>query len=200
MTRISKILAHYELFKMTSGLPGTIMEFGVFKGASLARFAMLRELLESPASRPIVGFDIFDAFPETGFEDDQRARQDFIDRAGSQSIGREQLEAVLRQKRTDRDVTLVEGDVTVTLPAYVGEHPELRVSLVNLDTDVYEPAVTVLEHMWPRLVVGGVMILDDYGTFAGETQAVDEYFAGTGTRIQKFPFATTPAYIVKEIR
>ncbi len=40
-TRLSKILAHYELFKMARELPGAIVECGVFKGTSLVRFAGL---------------------------------------------------------------------------------------------------------------------------------------------------------------
>jgi len=38
-TRLSKILAHYELFKMAKDLPGAMVECGVFKGASFVRFA-----------------------------------------------------------------------------------------------------------------------------------------------------------------
>jgi hypothetical protein len=53
VTRISKILAHYELFKMTNELPGAVVECGVFKGASLVRFAAFRDLLGSPYSRAI---------------------------------------------------------------------------------------------------------------------------------------------------
>ena len=42
--RIGKLLAHYELYKLTRDLPGAMVECGVFKGASLARFSMFRDL------------------------------------------------------------------------------------------------------------------------------------------------------------
>ncbi len=45
ITRISKSLAQYELFKLVQDVPGAIVECGVFKGASLVRFAAFRELL-----------------------------------------------------------------------------------------------------------------------------------------------------------
>ena len=38
ITRISKILAQYELYKMVENVPGEIVECGVLKGASLSRF------------------------------------------------------------------------------------------------------------------------------------------------------------------
>lgn len=51
ITRISKILAHYELFKMVQDIPGAIVECGVFKGASFSRFASFRGLFGNPFSK-----------------------------------------------------------------------------------------------------------------------------------------------------
>lgn len=197
LTRISKILAHYELYKMAHELPGAVVECGVFKGVSLVRFAAFRDLMGSPFSKKIIGFDTFSSFPETAFSQDQQFRKKFIDAAGSQSISKEQLLEVLKHKGTDKFIELVEGDITETVPRYVEEHPELRISLLNLDTDVYEPAKTILECLYPRIVRGGVLILDDYGTFPGETKAVEEYFDGEVIQIRKFPFCMTPSYIRK---
>ena len=85
-----------------------------------------------------------------------------------------------------------------TVPEYLNKNPHLKISLLNLDTDLYEPAVIILKYLWPRIVKGGVLILDDYGVFPGETKAVDEYFKGKNIKIMKFPFAMTPCYIVKD--
>lgn len=198
VTRMSKVLAQYELFKATLDVPGAIVECGVFKGASLVRFAMCRDLFSQAYSKKIVGFDTFGRFPDTAFAADQQLRDRFVADAGSESIGTEQLMDVLRRKHCDRFVELQAGDIRQTVPAYVAEHPELKISILNLDTDVYEPAVTILEHLYPRIEPGGVLILDDYGVFPGETQAVDEYFSGRRPRIRKFPFCMTPCYVVKE--
>ncbi|MFC4599635.1 TylF/MycF/NovP-related O-methyltransferase [Cohnella hongkongensis] len=198
ITRISKILAHYELFKMTLDLPGAVVECGVFKGVSFSRFAMFRELFSSPYSRKLIGFDTFGKFPETQFEEDAAALHKFIQAAGDSSISVDQLNEVLTNKGVNKQIELISGDITQTVPEYVRNNPELKISLLNLDTDIYEPAVTILEHLYPRIVTGGVLILDDYGTFPGETKAVDDYFKGRKVQIRKFPFAMTPCYIVKE--
>ena len=55
-------------------------------------------------------------------------------------------------------------------------------SLLRLDTDWYESTRIGLEVMYPRLSVGGVCILDDYGHWQGARKAVDEYFDARGTR------------------
>ena len=91
INRISKVLAHYELFKMVSHVPGAIVECGVFKGASLIRFASFRNLFGSPFSKKIIGFDTFDEFPKSNYEDDIKFRNKFVDAAGSSSIAKNQL-------------------------------------------------------------------------------------------------------------
>lgn len=197
-SRLAKMLAHYELFRKTLDVPGAIVECGVFKGASLIRFAIYRQLLMTAFAKKIIGFDTFGDFPLTEFAGDVAVREKFIQSAGSESISRDQLTACMEARGLGDNVELIRGDITKTLPAYIEVHPQLRISLLNLDTDVYEPAVTILECLYPRVVRGGIVLLDDYGVFPGETQAVDEYFAGTDIRIQKLPFAQTPCYIAKE--
>lgn len=197
ITRISKILSHYEIYKMIKEVTGEIVECGVFKGASYLRFAMFREIFGNPFSKKIIGFDTFGKFPETSFQEDEKARNQFIDSAGDDSISKEQLLEILNNKGLNRHIDLVEGDITETVPKYVKENPELKISLLNLDTDIYEPAVTILEHLYPKITKGGILMLDDYGTHPGETKAVDDYFQDKDIEIKKFSFAMTPCYIIK---
>ena len=112
-------------------------------------------------------------------------------------ISREQLQEVLEHKGVHMNIELVEGDIMETVPRYIEQHPELRISLLNLDTDIYEPATVILEHLYPRIVRGGILIIDDYGVFPGETKAVDDYFQGKEADIEKLPFCMTPCFMVR---
>jgi Macrocin-O-methyltransferase (TylF) len=196
-SRLGKLLAHYELFRRTVELQGAIIECGVFKGASLVRLATFRELFGGAHSKPIVGFDIYGEFPETTHEPDKAVRQSFVDQAGSESIGDDQLHEVLDRKGIGANVELVKGDITQTVPEYIEAHPALMISLLNLDTDIYEPATTILEHLWPRIVPGGILMLDDFGVFPGETTAARDYFKDDPVEYRKLPYNTTPTYVVK---
>tara|TARA_B100000614_G_C14246331_1_gene368810 strand:- start:78 stop:593 length:516 start_codon:yes stop_codon:yes gene_type:complete len=51
-----------------------------------------------------------------------------------------------------------------------------NIALLRLDTDWYESTKIELERLYPLIVSGGVLIIDDYGHFAGAKKAVDEYF------------------------
>jgi len=197
-TRISKILAHYELFKMSLDVAGDIVECGVFKGASFARFAMFRQLFELEAEKKLIGFDVFGVFPETTHAEDITKREKFIKDAGIEGIGLDQLKSVLKAKSVEKNVDLVKGDIVETVPEYVANNPDLKISLLNLDTDIYEPAVVILEELFPRIVSGGILIIDDYNVFPGETKAVDDFFSGREAKIERFAFAKTPHYIVKK--
>lgn len=196
-TRMAKWAAHYELFQRTKDLPGAFVECGLFKGVSFLRFAMFRSIFGNENSLKMIGFDVFDEFPESSFAEDKKYIDKFISEAGSYSINESQLFDILKAKGIEKNIDLIKGDICHTVPEYVDKDPSLRISLLNLDVDIYEPSVTILEKLWPRIVKGGILILDDYGKFTGETNAVDEYFRGKDVTINKFPFCQYPSFIVK---
>jgi len=204
--RIGKIITHYELFKRTINLPGLIVEFGVFKGSSLMRFVMFRDLLTNSHSRKIIAFDTFDRYPSDLHEYDKGHIRDFINKAGADSLSVQQIREVLDNGNLNENIELIKGDISDTVPKYIadneyeesGDSECLKVSLINLDTNFYQPTKVALEYFWPRLVQGGILMLDDYGIVPGETQAVDEYFQDKNVKIQKLPLSMTPFFIVKD--
>jgi hypothetical protein len=198
LQRFSKFLSHYELYRKIEGLPGHILECGVFKGASLMRWAAFRDIIENPFARKIIGFDSFGPFPETAFEPDQLPRRRFIAEAGSRSLSADELRLALERKG-HRNIELVPGDIVATSHEYVRSHPELKIALLHVDTDIYEPAKAAVSAFYPRIVRGGLLVVDDYGTFPGETRAVDEYFSDTPIEIKKLSVSHhIPAYVVKQ--
>lgn len=198
-SRIAKILAHYELFKRAVTLPGVIMEFGVFKGVSLVRLAIFRSLFSNANSIKIVGFDTFDKFPEATHENDRKHRDSFIKEAGNLSISEHQLYESLKRRGLDTNVELIKGDICKTCPKYVEEHPELKISLLHIDVDLYEPTKVIMHQLYTKVVNDGIIIFDDYATFGGETKAIDEFFKDKFVNIQKFPFILRPCYMIKKV-
>jgi len=73
-------------------------------------------------------------------------------------------------------IKYVKGKVEDTLTKILPD----KIALLRLDTDWYESTKIELEKLYPLLVKGGVMIVDDYGHFAGSKKAVDEYFKSLG--------------------
>ncbi len=196
LTRLPKMLAHYELYKSITKLPGHVVECGVFKGASLIRFCTYREILESPYSRKVIGFDAFGKFPEQDNDNDQAFVERFAGSAGD-GISVDELTAVFAHKGFE-NYELIQGDVTDTIPDYLSNHPELKIALLHIDVDVYKPSVSILKHLFDRVVSGGLVVFDDFGTVAGETRAIDEFFLERDVIIEKLSISHIPSFIRKK--
>lgn len=195
-SRLAKAIAHYELYRRIVNLPGDVVELGVYKGTSLIRFATFREFLEGPGSRKIIGFDMFGEFPR---EDLSANDETFVNRfegEGGDGLALEDLMMALGRKGFSR-IQLVQGDVYETVPRHLEQNPAQRISLLHLDMDVYGPTAFALETLYPRLVSGGLLVIDDFSTVAGATEAVDEFLTPKGIPLEKLPIAHVPAFAVK---
>lgn len=153
VSRTAKFLAHYEIYKKILDLPGDIMEFGVFKGASLIRLATYRNLLENDFSRKIIGFDAFGQFPKTDSDADNQFIERFESEAGI-GIKKEEFEQYLSYKKF-QNISLVQGDILETLECFLQDAPHTKLSLVHVDVDVYQPTKFILEKLYDRVVGGG---------------------------------------------
>ncbi len=207
---MGRFLAHYELFKNVIDLPGHIVELGVYRGPSFFTWAKLLEIFcPGDRKRLVYGFDNFAGFqgfaPEDGKTDPAFGKVMGGYSPGSVRPEIEELVAVNTMDNMIPDIArakLVVGNIDETLPRFCEENPGLRISLLHFDIDLYEPTKLGLELLYPLVVKGGVVIFDEYGMvpWAGETNAVDEYFDKLGDRpvIRKFPTTTQPhGYFIK---
>ncbi len=71
----------------------------------------------------------------------------------------------------DKQVQFLSGWFKDTLPIA----PVKNLSLLRLDGDLYESTLIALEHLYPKLSVGGFVIIDDYNAFPFCKAAVDDY-------------------------
>lgn len=198
--RLAKTIAHYELYRKIIDLPGAVIECGVYKGASFIRFATFRDMLEFSITRELIGFDAFGAFPVPveADESDRSFIKDFEGKGG-EGISQEELTSVMTRKGFE-NFQLIQGDLLETAPDFLKQRPELKIALLHIDVDVYEPTRKALEEFFPRMCQGGLVVLDDYQLVDGATRAVDEFLAEQqpGTRLRKLQFAHTPTYFYKD--
>jgi O-methyltransferase len=153
-----------------SRLPGSFVECGCFLGGMGIFMGLASEAFGLDRVR-IHLFDSFEGFPP-GETDVMLGRSiqgpTFAD---IEPIVRANIEHELGSARR---FIFHRGYVEDTLPDF--DCPKL--SLLRLDTDFYNSTRIELELLYPHLVPGGALIVDDYGFFQGARQATDEYFAG----------------------
>jgi O-methyltransferase len=126
-------------------LPGAFAEAGVFKGGSA------RLICEEKGEAPLHLFDVFEGLqghPVAGGEEVQR------------HFGRTHgtFAEVRRLLVSYPDVHIHAG----LFPETTAGLDQLRFSFVHLDLDLPGPTLAALEFFHPRLVAGGILILDDY--------------------------------------
>lgn len=171
-------------YAVRRGLPGAIVECGVWRGGSM--LAVAKTLLRLGATdRDLYLFDTFEGMTEPTSHDVSFDGQTAADALRSGSPGDlvhanaplERVRDVIRSSGYDpRHIEFVKGMVEDTIPDSAPD----QIALLRLDTDWYESTRHELTHLYPRLVHGGVLIIDDYGHWQGARKAVDEYFAELG--------------------
>ncbi|WP_285626975.1 TylF/MycF/NovP-related O-methyltransferase [Kineosporia sp. NBRC 101677] len=168
-------------------VPGAVVECGVWRGGSM--HAVARTLTAGgDQSRELYLFDTFEGMPppeENDVRTDGRTAQELLaEGTREQTIwAYASLEDVKAGFETvpypAERVHFVPGKVEDTVPQ---EAPE-SIALLRLDTDWYSSTRHELEHLYPRLVSGGVLILDDYGWWQGARQATDEWLRDNGFQL-----------------
>ncbi|ARF77112.1 methyltransferase [Kitasatospora albolonga] len=168
-------------------IPGDIVECGVWRGGSMQ--ACARTLLSvGETERELHLFDTYEGMTPPTAEDlrrDGRPAQELLDAQGKDRpiwavASLEDVQAGFEQVPYPKErVHYVRGPVEDTVP---GQAPE-QISILRLDTDWYASTRHELEHLYPRLVSGGVLLIDDYGYWQGSRQAVDEFLDKTGERL-----------------
>jgi hypothetical protein len=163
-------------------IPGDIVECGVWRGGSM--MAVARTLAQAQdRSRHLYLFDTFEGMPPPGAQDvSYEGRHAGALLEASRKEDAYSLwcyspldEVKLAFSRIDYPADklhFVKGLIEETVP----QQAPARIALLRLDTDWYESTRHELIHLFPLIVPGGVLIVDDYGHWRGARQAVDEYF------------------------
>ena len=177
--RLRKALFHYEIYKKISNISGDIFEFGVFRGCSLIRFATYRDLFRKNFKSKIYGFDDFGKFYQQSRKKDKifikRWKRDLQTNSKSDSgISVKELKLIIKKKKF-KNVHLVKGNILKTLPKFLKYNKNLKISLLHLDIDVYEPTFFTLEKLYNKVQKGGIILIDDYGVANGVTRAVNKF-------------------------
>ena len=205
---LARFLAHNELFRRIAEVPGVIVDLGVYRGASTFTWAKLCEIFCPTDARKVVyGFDTFEGFTGLSPEDGNEDRRQGVHAGGyyGGATAERDLALAIEAMNHDRHLAQVErirfvkGDVTRTIPEFVAQKGNgLRIALLNLDVDLYEPTRVALEHLAPLMSPRGIIVLDEYAvdTFGGESKAVDEYFLarfGRRPSVRKFTWHSNPS-------
>ncbi len=171
-------------YVVRAGIPGDIVECGVWRGGSM--MAVARTLLRMrDTGRRLLLFDTFEGMPPPSVHD-YRSQDG---RHASEVLGKEDRAVSLNWAVASLDVVrkamvstgypgpieFIRGKVEETIPrTSIGQ-----IALLRLDTDWYESTACELRCLYPSVARGGVLIIDDFGHWDGARRATEEYFSSS---------------------
>ncbi len=126
-------------------------------------------LKRTHSHKKIFLFDTFEGLPEPT-ADDPAAAHEWV---GKCRGGLDEVQELFDKLSISDYAVFVKGTFDQTLQ---GNAPS-QIALLHLDADWYESTRVCLDALWDRLVPGGIMQVDDYGTWDGCRKAIDEFFA-----------------------
>lgn len=190
---IARFLALYDIYKMVIGLTGHIADIGTYRGSSLLFFAKLIKMMEPNSPTRAFGFDWFKGMTE-GVNDHASIGEECI--AGSSDY--DTLMRLITLQGYEGICTVNKLDLRTDLAGYFADKPWLRFKLCFLDCALAEVMESSLQHFWPRLVNGGILIVDHYNSpvSPAESGIVEKYIGKL--EVRQFPYTRYPYYIIKK--
>ena len=206
----TKFFTDYVLNKH---IPGALVECGVAAGAQIAAMQD-RNLLFAGGPRWIYAFDSFEGIPLASEEDDQQPgiegpkpiihytnKRELLRSSGVTVHSKELVQSHIKRwfPNNWQNIVLVKGWFQDTLGPYASVFEKLGgIALLRLDGDLYESTKVSLEHLFPLLNRGGILIIDDW-ELTGCRRACEEYFATHPVEAVEQPYGPSegPAYFRK---
>jgi hypothetical protein len=175
----------YEHAKKYADKEGVYVECGVAAGAQIIAMAY------GAPSKKIYAFDSFAGIPLPSNRDDQMPGimllspteqkllpdpgKQKLETSGATIVPREDFITNLKNTGTEKNVILVEGWFENILPDYVIE----PISILRLDGDLYNSTLVCLQNLYPKVIKGGLVIIDDI-ELKGCRDACEDYFKSIG--------------------
>jgi O-methyltransferase len=175
MSPEKRIADLHDILKKTfkENIEGSFVECGIWKGGNII---VAKKFYDSVKDfRQIYGYDTFTGMTPPSKEDGEKAIEKYKNKKNwCLSPYDEVLENFSKFGINPKEITLVQGEVEKTL--LIEENLPEKIAVLRLDTDFYSSTKIELEVLYPRLVTGGYLIVDDYGHWEGSRKAVNEYF------------------------
>lgn len=190
---MTSVYRMYALFQATEYISrqkigGDIVECGVWKGGSAMMIAQTLASM-SDVRRQILLYDTYEGMPEpTDLDIDRlgRVAKSKWNESRTESYNAwcyapldEVKSNLSRTQYPPERLLFVKGKVEDTIPTTVPQ----QIALLRLDTDWYQSTYHELTHLFPLVIRGGVIIIDDYNHWQGQRKAVDQYFSENNVQI-----------------
>mgnify|MGYP006182559961 CR=1 FL=1 len=198
----NKMIKRSEIYLNVKNIVGDILEFGVFKGASLSLWCKLINMYEPNSITKVIGFDYFNS--EEVIDNlnglNKSMMENVISRVQKCDLSIESVQKKLSIFNPSK-YKLIKGDAVLTSKVFVNDNPGLKIKLLYMDLDVGEPTYKILLNLWNKISVGGIIVFDEYAYHQwDESIGVDNFLKTIKGEYEQFPtHIYSPTFYIKKI-
>ena len=186
-----------RIYQKILSTPGQIVEVGVARGRNAILFGHMIRMNGDDQTRNYYGIDTFDGYTESDLR-----RSPHLSPETWKSTTLEFVQERLLKARLSRTCHVFQGDVKKVAPELVNSRQsrffpgKLRIAILYIDCNAYEPAKFAMDFFKPYMSQGSVICIDEK-VQGGETEALIEFCRENGLKFQKDtgPFAI-PAHTI----
>lgn len=189
--KLANLIFHVDIYRQVMNLAGDIAEVGIYRGDSFMLWSKLVKIFEPNNLTQVYGFDWFQGM-KPGSEDDAY-------QSGKYCGDYEHLVNMIKAQQMDKISLVCPLDVTKEIKAFLDERPFLRFKILYIDCGLKEVMEAAYEYMYPRLVKGGILLMDHYNYKVSPTERdIVERFIGDNV-VMQMPYTRQPSgYIIKK--
>ena len=192
-------LTRNEIFKQVLDVHGSVLDFGIYRGGSFFTWLQLSAIYEPYNHiRKVIGFDSFEGFSDIGEQDKGKNDKGLTLKieGGMAWKGFDEIIQGIELFDKNRPLghvnkgLLVKGELPGSVENFLDEHNETIVAMANFGLGLYEPTLTILQAIKPRLVKGSILVFEDLNqaTWPGESKALFEVFDMSEHSLDRLPY------------
>ncbi len=188
-----RLVTYYELYKLIKHLNGSILKCGISNDEAFGYFSFFKQMNQY-RHQQLIAFEKSSSIFETSAENLELTVR--VKNATSLETAFNQKN--LLKKGIEEEIEFVPGQLSISIPNFLIKNPELKIALLTIDLDDYESCITSMQYFYPRLVTGGILIINNYYKKQAESLAIQDYFVNQDIIIRHFSLEKGPHYIVKD--
>ena len=166
-----------RVYQKIERVPGVIVELGVAYGRNAIIFSKLADGYGQGDTRKYYGFDTFSGYTEYSLLQDEHLSSKTWKQNSKEKV-------ISRLARADvlRKCELIEGDISKEVPKFAKRNKNLKIALLYVDCNAYQPAIDGLRALFPFMVPGSVICVDEKLP-GSETRALYDFCEEAGLRV-----------------
>ena len=187
------------VFTKAIKVPGHIVEIGVASGRNSIIFGKFLDITSEKFVRKYYGFDTFDGYSKDTFSNNPWLKKDSWK---GDIFTKRHVENRVKENGFNNICSFIQGDCRESIPDFLNNYEdnminknEIKIALLYIDCNAYEPALYCLNTLYPYITPGGIIAIDET-IQGGETKALIEFAKKQNLKLSH-EVGGNPAFILK---